>query len=618
MIMAKYFSTKSLRVSLLCLSAGLLACRPQVQSDSTQEKSPTQQSVLSLNGATPTGHDIVGENGVGDVPIPAGYYNGNQRATLSDTDLKASNIAAGVTLFGVTGNLVAESHSNCSANGGINCISTASFTAGAPQANVTATAGSRVTTIPKGYYDGTKSITFSDSKLVPGNITAGVNIFGVTGTATLTSGNCTSNGQTGCTATGPYVAATPAASNFNGTNGARTITPPAGYYDGLTKTVTANDTNLIAANILSGKTIFGVSGTATGALPVCTDNVLNVQACTTSANRYVGTPVTSPVVGPQGALSFPIPAGYYNGGKSCIGTEMDLRSYNIKAGVVIFGVTGTASCTSTLSASGTTGGEATSSNLSLVSSSQTDVPAIQKDTDGFEGANGASSDFHPVNRTSFVNCGNAQNTLSARIADCAALNGANAVWNGETNVGAGQGTWKLVTRSAPNQEVWQDQRTGLLWSSVLSSNENWCRASGNAEASDPNGYCNSTTFQPSYPTAQSWCAESGPTTMKEVAGSGENWASGIYHPSKGGMGATSTASSPSVHWRSPTRNDYELAEIDGIRFVLPDMLQSSSANEWTATVVAANRENSWQYSGQAGGLMTANRSGTSSVRCVGR
>jgi hypothetical protein len=331
-------------------------------------------------------------------------------------------------------------------------------------------------------------------------------------------------------------------------------------------------------------------------------------------------------------LSLPITAGFQDGTRTCSLSDFNLVPANIRSGVTIFGVKGTASC------SGTSSVQSLSSNafldkgltpVSLVAETTTyagsslpigyrEVPSILKDDDGFLGANSVSGEFQSVNRSSFVNCGSMQDTVSARIADCAALNGSNATWNGNLSANAGQGTWKLVTRMGPNQEVWQDQRTGLLWSSIVRSGDNWCRASGNAEAGDPNGYCNGSALQPSYPVAQSWCAESGPTIMKEVTGSGESWASGVYHAAKGGMGAMATPASPSIHWRLPNRNDYELAEINGIRFVLPDMIGSGGNREWTAMTFAGNLSLAWLYSSSNGQLGSASRANKYAVRCVGR
>ena len=109
------------------------------------------------------------------------------------------------------------------------------------------------------------------------------------------------------------------------------------------------------------------------------------------------------------------------------------------------------------------------------------VPDINTDDDGETG-----DSVTYVNRSTWgsTTCGTTQSTIAARIADCATVFGANATWDGSVDGNAGQGVWKLVTRTGPvtssmGQEVWQDERTGVLWSSLVSKAINWCMASGN-------------------------------------------------------------------------------------------------------------------------------------------
>ncbi len=72
-------------------------------------------------------------------------------------------------------------------------------------------------------------------------------------------------------------------------------------------------------------------------------------------------------------------------------------------------------------------------------------------------------------------------------------------------------------------------------------------------------------LQPNKPI--SYCAES-----ELVIGSpGENWEKAIYSSSKGGMGKNRRQYSPSVRWRLPSIEDYNIASANGIRFVMPDM-----------------------------------------------
>lgn len=61
----------------------------------------------------------------------------------------------------------------------------------------------------------------------------------------------------------------PAGSNVNGANGLKTFTIPDGLYSG-SKTATANDTNLVAGNIVKGVSILGVTGTQPLAQPLKT------------------------------------------------------------------------------------------------------------------------------------------------------------------------------------------------------------------------------------------------------------------------------------------------------------------------------------------------------------
>lgn len=80
--------------------------------------------------------------------------------------------------------------------------------------------------------------------------------------------NCTDNAlnSSSCaTATGRYVTPTQG-STVNGSNGNLSETIPLGFYDGSTSCV-MSDSNLVASNIVSGVSIFGVTGTAQ--IPAC-------------------------------------------------------------------------------------------------------------------------------------------------------------------------------------------------------------------------------------------------------------------------------------------------------------------------------------------------------------
>lgn len=90
------------------------------------------------------------------------------------------------------------------------------------------------------YLSGAQTIK-GDSNLVAGNIRSGVSIFGVTGTVVAASSPNLQNKTV-----------TPRASS-------QTVKPDSGY-DGLKQVTVSGDANLVSGNIISGKTIFGVSG----------------------------------------------------------------------------------------------------------------------------------------------------------------------------------------------------------------------------------------------------------------------------------------------------------------------------------------------------------------------
>lgn len=229
------------------------------------------------------------------------------------------------------------------------------------------------------------------------------------------------------------------------------------------------------------------------------------------------------------------------------------------------------------------------------------VPDINKDDDaGF----GAAVTFG--SRPSVV-CGTTQASVDARVTDCAAANGATATWDGAAKGNAGQSQWKLVTYNGTH-EVWRDERTGFIWSDRLGL-ANWCLATGSSGGGpygqvDPMGYCDNVAYQPVQSTPESWCTED----------TGFNTPS-TYDSMKGGMRLLATATSPGVVWRLPTKWDLHQAEIDGIRFPLPNM----SHFFWSASVVSNDRNLAWHFTGDVGYFLDVGRDSVAmSVRCVGR
>lgn len=205
-----------------------------------------------------------------------------------------------------------------------------------------------------------------------------------------------------------------------------------------------------------------------------------------------------------------------------------------------------------------------------------------------------------------VVCGTTQTTIEARIADCASLNSSVATWDGSVSGNSGQGQWKLVTYNGTH-EVWRDERTKLIWSDSLGT-AYWCRATGSSGGGpyaevDQYNICDNATYQ-NQVTPESLCTEDPGLST-----------SGTYDSMKGGMRLTETATSPSITWRLPTIYDYKLADVNGIRFPLPNM----GVKFWTSTLSSATRNFAWDFSGTNGNFDDVLRtSATRSIRCVGR
>ena len=238
-------------------------------------------------------------------------------------------------------------------------------------------------------------------------------------------------------------------------------------------------------------------------------------------------------------------------------------------------------------------------------------------------------------RAQILACG-ASGTIEARIADCSTRNGLWAFYDGKKYGQDGEGDWKLVSvldNAGTKFEVWRDERTKLLWSDKASASYNWYQAAGYAKTKtvsiketqlisepgithnsfsdhrwEPAGYHfdGDLPLQPANPI--SVCPD---VLDGEIAAGGGTPTYTYVNPEtdfKAGL------SHPQTTWRLPTKNDWLLAEVNGIRKVLPNMdsslFWSSSTFSWARGVV-------WIFIGDDGQL---NRNGRGfnlySVRCV--
>lgn len=278
------------------------------------------------------------------------------------------------------------------------------------------------------------------------------------------------------------------------------------------------------------------------------------------------------------------------------------------------------------------------------------VPEPKFDSDGrYSPVSGAYNLFYGYLQTvkgrPTIVCG-LDGTTAEQVADCATRNGTKAIWQGALYGQSGEGDWKLVTlysstipeggaciggATAGCFEVWQDQRTMLVWSDMMSGNDgggyrdfawgyNWFQAAGyssststkaitNYEAQAGGGSDCTAPCQPIIPI--SVCADA--TSLAGLNGvpvyQNPDGTNGTQNelPSKGGIQA-------GRHWRLPTKDDWLLADVNGIRKVLPNMTQTF----WSSSSDSLFTWGVWGFRGDNGTLQGIVRyTMFPVVRCVG-
>jgi hypothetical protein len=387
---------------------------------------------------------------------------------------------------------------------------------------------------------------------------------------------------------------------------------------------------------------FGATGKLGGPLPDCVEDSLvpSEKKCLVKAGRFITSNLGSDITkwsNTTGStdVSALIPSGLYSG-SSIIFDEPNLVPGNIKPGVNIFGVVGYSLFKSNMlrdpSAPQRDQSQEAIGGTGAYTNDDTGyraVPKIGKDNIFYADVVDRNNwdTCEPTGTvsggTSPCKCG-LSGSLSARISDCKehSVIGAGATWDGAVKANAGQGVWKLVTRTdsienSMGREVWLDERTQLLWSSLVSTNLNWCKASGSnqiagnpAASDDPNNLCDLSITNSGYQ------AKSGPAVSACFEDGGLNFTSSDANIDNKGKGMLDLSSSPKVAWRLPTINDYMQADVDGLIHVLSDW-NSINEKELSSTV---QYKDIWVFDSAWEGHMKKIRRDSIGhfVRCVGR
>lgn len=572
--------------------------------------------------------DIVAEAGKISSTLPDGYYPGTTKITFSDTDLTAANIRNGVNIFGIIGNMSVSGSlpATCSLAtqpvtfGGLSCLlskdlyvySTAYGGRGAMCTLNNSTISQKDCWISE-----TKKFYLSNEQITPLSKC-------VPGTDSVVSEQCwTEVGKV------PYSQKYGGRETTCSTDESLNATPC--WVDNISSEVKG----FVTSDKFTNWCIWDQKTTSDCRIRV------NVKVesgdSPTPAVRTAGY-VYQEQYGGRGTLCKNDNEGFCWTAVDKPDLEKNLIPEVIKSGVIIFGVEGKFrgegswksgahrdSYAYPVALSDESGYFAGSgSQESGLPDGYREVPMATRDTDATFTASltgvdrtgwgsttcgtGAVGDKLPTGYTTW--------TLRARMAHCGDIFGINAIWNGQNLGNAGQSKWRLVTRtgsiaSGKGKEVWLDDNTGMLWSSLISTSTNWCRASGNKEAG----------------TACATNDAGGADAGKAVSACYEGTNFTTVHtslPNNEGKGGLNIISTPlPVAWRIPTLYDFEVAEYNGIRFVLPDIgkaLSSTSTQyEWLGTIKkGTSGAKAWVVSSKTGSHASLSLGFTAGVRCIGR
>jgi hypothetical protein len=554
-------------------------------------------------------------NGTLTVTMATAWHPGTTTATFSDTNLLASNIKAGISIFGATGSFVTTSTMDT-------CL-------------LSTTTGTSVHGTAPG------NCVVAQNFFAYANAFGGRNVTCGTTDGSQNSESCWLDHEQTYYLSQSSVGALPACASGSIATTCKT-NPGTFYYSsaygGRLNNCTVSPTSVTSGSCWLDIAVDGrvsISAQDTGSVDICAGDGKKPQSCVTPGVSWVYTTD----YGGRSAI-----CGDDSGGLCFLNKNLkdqlavNLKSENIKAGVNIFGITGLfrgegswksgahrSSSAYPVALSDevfTYGGSSAKLNLP---DGYHEIPMSLSDDEGTNSIEVEGVDRYGWgSKTCGVTSGTNNVTLKQKLEDCGNKFSNSALWDGTIKGNAGQGIWKLVSRiyeGSTGYEVWLDDNTGLLWSSLVSSSLNWCKAGGSNNISanpsvedDPSNICDSSAYQNTTGSAISACfqnqnyQQSIPDfTATDVS---------INDFGKAGL------SYPLVAWRLPSFYDYEVADYHGLRFVLPDYgvtrASSDSLYEWTATVFSGDSSQAWQVRSRTGEQYIIDRSTNAGVRCIGR
>ena len=157
----------------------------------------------------------------------------------------------------------------------------------------------------------------------------------------------------------------------------------------------------------------------------------------------------------------------------------------------------------------------------------------------------------------YNNCGFSEEitTVKDSITNCLEANPANATWDATQNGTSGEADWKLVYVGSDDLIIWQDQRTGLLWTNIIQ--------------------------QKNFKEARDEICQNSFTLENTL-------------------------------WKLPNRNEFLMADINGARFVLDE----TDNIFWTETA-SINNNKAWAIKQDTGVLIEEDVDNSLNIRCVG-